>query len=62
MDPAPGRGPVELLHRDERRAALAALAAARTALDAGDVARARDAIVALERQLEAAGEAAQATG
>ncbi len=53
---APGRGQVEPLHSDERRAALAALAAARTALDAGDAARARAAIVALERALEAAGE------
>lgn len=54
--PAPGRGQVELLQADERKAVLAALAAARAALDAGDALRARAAIVALERRLEAAGE------
>ncbi len=53
---APGRGQVEPLQADERKAVLAALAAARAALDAGDVPRARAAIVALERRLEAAGE------
>ncbi len=47
------------MHSDEREAVLAA---ARGALDAGDALRARAAIVALERRLEAAAEAAQHAG